>query len=179
MFSHACRKFPSTAIHPDRSEGLKLNARRSIRIAGTRFARSSKTGRDSVAEPRNVLVVEDDEALCQIVEARLRAEGFEVWTARDGVHGYSCYLYHPTELVVTDVQMPELNGFAMMRCIRAINPGVRAVYITGAADRFRADLEFERRQFGAVVIEKPFSREKLIAAMRGRSVASRLPSGAK
>jgi|GraSoiStandDraft_60_1057301.scaffolds.fasta_scaffold01765_5 CheY-like chemotaxis protein len=119
----------------------------------------------AVRKPRKVLFVEDDDALRQVFEEKLRAEGFEVWTACDGLQGYSCYFRHPTDLVVTDIQMPELDGFQMMRCIRGINPSVKTVYVTGAAERFRALLEQEKQEFGAVIIEKPFSSEKLVTVI--------------
>jgi DNA-binding NtrC family response regulator len=122
-----------------------------------------------VRKSLNVLLVEDDDALRQIMEEKLRAEGFEVRTACAGTQGYSSYLRHPTELVVTDIQMPELDGFQMMRCIRDINPSVRTIYVTGARERFRLRLELERQQFGAVIIEKPFSSDKLLRAINSES----------
>lgn len=112
--------------------------------------------------PRTVLVVEDDPALNLIIQEILHAEGLEIWTASNGVDGYSCYLRHPTELVLTDVQMPELNGFKMMRCIRAINTAVRTIYLTGAREQFRSVLERETRLYGAAILDKPFSRDDLI-----------------
>jgi DNA-binding response OmpR family regulator len=112
-------------------------------------------------KPRSVLIVDDDEALLEILAERLRMEGFEVWTACDGAHGYSCYSQRPTELVITDIQMPVLNGLDMMRYIRAINPFVKTIYVSGAVREFRASLEFEGQEFGAAVLDKPFSSEKL------------------
>jgi CheY-like chemotaxis protein len=117
----------------------------------------------TVSVPPSVLVVDDDDALRQILEERLRSQGFEVWSAADGVHGYSCYFRHPTEWVVTDVQMPALDGLQMMRAIRAINPLVKAIYLTGAVEQLRSPLERERQKFGAAVLSKPISTERLMA----------------
>jgi DNA-binding response OmpR family regulator len=114
---------------------------------------------------RSVLIVDDDESLLEILAERLRTEGFEVWTACDGAHGYSCYCRRPTELVITDIQMPVLNGLDMMRYIRAINPVVTTIYVSGAVGEFCLPLEVERRKFGAVVLDKPFSSEKLFTAI--------------
>ena len=115
----------------------------------------------AMLKSRSVLIVDDDEALLEILAERLRGEGFEVWTACDGAHGYSCYSQRPTELVITDIQMPVLNGLEMMRYIRAINPFVKTVYVSGALREFWTVLEVERQEFGAVVLDKPFSSEKL------------------
>lgn len=110
----------------------------------------------------SVLVVEDDESLAQVLALALRAEGFETRTACDGVHGYDSYSHQPTDWVVTDIQMPQLDGIGMMQCIRTINPRVRTVYMSGAVDEYRAPLEREAKQFAAKVLRKPFSRNHLI-----------------
>lgn len=114
-----------------------------------------------MVKPRSVLIVDDDEALLEILAERLRAEGLEIWTACDGAHGYACYCRTPTDLVITDIQMPVLDGLDMMRYIRGVNPAVKTIYISGAVKQFRARLEAERQTFGAVVLDKPFSSDIL------------------
>jgi len=115
----------------------------------------------SVPQPKSILIVDDEEAVTGMMADFFRSEGFEVQTALSGVHGYSCYFRHPTEWVVTDIQMPDLDGIEMMRCIRAINPSVKTVYVSGAVDRFRSVLESEKQQFGAIVLNKPFPVQEL------------------
>jgi two-component system response regulator ChvI len=115
-----------------------------------------------VSRGESVLVVEDDESLAQVLALALCAEGFEARTARDGIHGYNCYSHHPTDWVVTDIQMPQLDGIGMMQCIRAINPKVRTVYMSGAVDEYWGPLERETKEFAAKVLRKPFSRSHLI-----------------
>lgn len=65
---------------------------------------------------------------------------------------------YPTDWVLSDIQMPILNGLGMMRCIRAINPGVQTLCMSGALDQFRAVLDHESAQFGAKYQRKPFAR---------------------
>ena len=110
----------------------------------------------------SVLVVEDDESLAQVIALTLRAEGFEAVTAHDGVDGYATYFQHPTDWVVTDIQMPELDGIGMMQCIRTLNPCVRAIYMSGAVDEYQASLERETKEFAARILRKPFSRSSLL-----------------
>ena len=110
----------------------------------------------------SVLVVEDDEGLAQILALFLSAEGFETRTARDGIHGYNSYFHEPTDWVVTDIQMPLLDGIGMMQCIRSINPRVRTVYMSAAVEEYRGALEQETQQFAAKILRKPFSRGNLI-----------------
>src|SRR5262245_24372591 len=90
-----------------------------------------------VLNPQTILVVDDDEFLARLMGELLRGKGYQVWTARDGLQGYSSYHQHQAETIVTDINMPELDGFEMMRCIRLINPRARAIYMSGAPEEHR------------------------------------------
>lgn len=114
-----------------------------------------------MADSLTVLVVEDDENLSEIMAETLRVAGYEVQTAHDGLHGISSCMDCLPDVVLTDIQMPGLNGIEMMRCIRAINPGVKAIYISGAVDQYRDVLAREDKEHGAIVLNKPFSRYQL------------------
>ena len=117
--------------------------------------------------PYRVLVVDDDENFGQIIAETLMAAGYEVQTADDGLRGYLRYLDQQPEIVLTDIQMPELDGLEMIRCIRTINPNVKAIYISGAISQYREALMSEGKEYGALVLNKPFSRNDLLASMNG------------
>jgi DNA-binding response OmpR family regulator len=117
--------------------------------------------------PYRVLVVDDDENFGQIIAETLTAAGYEVQTADDGLHGYLRYLDQQPEIVLTDIQMPELDGIEMIRCIRTINPNVKAIYISGAISQYQEVLISEGKEYGALVLNKPFSRNDLLASMNG------------
>ena len=109
-----------------------------------------------------VLLVEDDASLAQVLAFALQAEGFEAYSAGDGLQGFASYSHHPTDWVVTDIQMPGLDGIAMMECIRTIKPHVRVIYMTASVEEYRGALTREKQYFAAKVLSKPFSRAKLI-----------------
>lgn len=109
-----------------------------------------------------VLVVDDDESFAELIAIKLRSRGFEVHTARNGFHGCANYFRSPSDWVVTDIQMPELDGIEMIRRIRAFNPQVKTIYMSGATDEYRAVLEHEIREFGVIVMDKPFSFDNLV-----------------
>jgi two-component system, NtrC family, response regulator len=120
-----------------------------------------------MSQGQTALVVDDDEGLTQIVAAILRMEGFEVRTADNGVHGFAAYFRNPTDWVITDIQMPELDGLEMMQCIRAINPRVKTVYMSGEVERYQALLEREAEKFAVTVLSKPFTRGHLVEKIVG------------
>lgn len=119
-----------------------------------------------------ILVVDDDENLSSIIAETLRAEGYAVNTAHSGMHGYTNYIRQKPDVVLTDIQMPELDGIEMMHHIRAIDPEVKTIYASGAVAEYRAALEAEGREHGAVVLCKPFSRGDLLQSLARLSGAA-------
>jgi DNA-binding response OmpR family regulator len=117
----------------------------------------------AVAFEKTALVVDDEEKIAEMVAAVLRVEGFQVCTATSGLQGYSSYFCDPTHWVVTDVEMPGLDGIEMVQCIRVVNPEVKVIYMTGAIDAHRVALEKEGRNYGANILRKPFSYDTLVS----------------
>ena len=68
--------------------------------------------------PKKILVVEDDVTMRETLTALLRREGFEVVSACDGEDGFTQARLHHPDLVITDLQMPLLDGVAMARKLR-------------------------------------------------------------
>lgn len=66
-----------------------------------------------------ILVVEDNEANLQLVQYLLACAGHEVLLARDGIEGVVMTLAERPDLVVCDLQMPRLDGYGMLRALRA------------------------------------------------------------
>src|SRR5262245_4025425 len=65
-----------------------------------------------------ILVVEDDQNLRLTLAELLQMEGFTVVTARDGDEGYSQAMAHQPDLVITDLNMPILDGVELARLLR-------------------------------------------------------------
>jgi CheY-like chemotaxis protein len=65
-----------------------------------------------------ILVVEDDQNLRLTLTELLRMEGFTVVTARDGDEGYLQAMTHQPDLVITDLNMPILDGVELARLLR-------------------------------------------------------------
>src|SRR6476619_1055882 len=65
-----------------------------------------------------VLLVEDDNNLREIYEARLQAEGYEIVTARDGEEALVVAKSEKPDLIISDVMMPKVSGFEMLDILR-------------------------------------------------------------
>jgi DNA-binding NtrC family response regulator len=127
-------------------------------------------------QSRTVLVVDDDESFAELIAVKLGSRGLEVRTARNGFQGCASYFRSPSDWVVTDIQMPDLDGIEMMHCIRALNPQVKAIYMSGAIDEYRAVLEHEIREFGVIVVHKPFSFDSLVEDLTRADGDTSLPA---
>ncbi len=106
-------------------------------------------------------VVENDEHLAGHMTSVLRAIGCEGCTARNGLHGDATDFRHPTALVVANIQMPELDGFEIVHCLRASNPALTALYVSGAVDELSAILESEKTDVWRLCAEQAFLDRRL------------------
>lgn len=66
-----------------------------------------------------ILLVEDDNNLREIYEARLQAEGYEIVSARDGEEALTVAMKEKPDLIISDVMMPKISGFDMLDIIRS------------------------------------------------------------
>ena len=117
---------------------------------------------------QTVLVVDDEPRIADTLATVLRGSGLEVRTANNGLQGYSSYFREPTDWIITDIEMPELNGIDMVQCIRAINASVKTIYMTGAADKHGALLTQEAHRFGAHILRKPFAFKQVIETLANK-----------
>jgi DNA-binding response OmpR family regulator len=126
-----------------------------------------------------LLVVDDDAELCELVTEYLRPEGFEVEAVHDGERGVDRALSGGHAMVVLDVMLPGLNGFEVLRRIRA-RSGVPILMLTArgeAVDRI-VGLEIGADDY----LPKPFNPRELVARIHavlrrtGHGVASAGPA---
>lgn len=70
----------------------------------------------------------------------------------------------PIDLLLTDVVMPEMSGFALADRLRATRPGLRVLYMSGFVDRDAIRYRIEER--GAALLMKPFTPAELLRQVR-------------
>jgi len=67
---------------------------------------------------RTVLVIDDEAHITHVVSLKLRNAGYEVVTAADGEEGFEAALQHAPSLVITDLQMPYLDGLELSKKLK-------------------------------------------------------------
>lgn len=82
-----------------------------------------------------ILVVEDDKAINGLVCACLRNEGYEVKACFDGEEGLKAFEESSYSLIISDIMMPKLDGFALAEAIRSANKQVPMLFMTAKDDK--------------------------------------------
>jgi two-component system, cell cycle sensor histidine kinase and response regulator CckA len=110
-----------------------------------------------------ILVVDDDPNVREITSAILSSHGYRVLAAADGAEAISLFAPRSLEIrvVVADLSMPLLDGHALMRVLRNLNPSIRVLAISGQAEQ----QELFRRQTANPLLPKPFSMHALLASI--------------
>ncbi len=80
-----------------------------------------------------ILVVDDEESMCQYLSILLSKEGYEVATATSGVAALQHLEGNACDVVMTDIQMPKMDGIQLLKGVRAIEPGMPVVIMTAYA----------------------------------------------
>lgn len=117
-----------------------------------------------------VLLVEDEPAQLAVTQLRLQAArpDWEVLTARDGVEAMKVLRTQPVDLMATDIQMPGMDGMALLAEVRR-DPdlaGLPLIFITANDDR--ASLRSGMGSGADDYLTKPFSAEELVQAIETR-----------
>jgi two-component system, OmpR family, response regulator RpaA len=83
-----------------------------------------------------LLVIEDDQALSDLLADKFRAEGFDVTTAGDGEAGLKLALEWKPDLVLLDIVMPRMDGMTMLHKLRESDQGkkMQVVLLTNLSD---------------------------------------------
>lgn len=107
----------------------------------------------------NILVVDDEESLTDLVSSALRFAGYDVTTESNGYDALRAIKHRTPDLVVLDVNMPEMDGFEVCRRLRRDGLDIPVIFLTARDDI--EDLRMGFRQGGDDYLTKPFSLEEL------------------
>ena len=113
-----------------------------------------------------ILVVEDSPTVAMVVQSALMKAGFNVILAADGLEALKLVLTHRPRLVITDAVMPRLDGYGLLRAIKAnpITAGIPLIMLTGKAS---TDEEQKALEAGFIdFIPKPVQPLRVVSRVR-------------
>jgi len=120
-----------------------------------------------------ILMIDDDRELCEMVREYLAPEGFELETVHSGETGLQRALAGEYALILLDVMLPRLNGFDLLRQLRANSNNTRVLLLTARGEDVDRIVGLE---IGADdYLPKPFNPRELLARIRA---ILRRPAGA-
>jgi len=127
---------------------------------------SRRRGRAAGGGKLRALVVEDQAILGEMIAEALGEAGFEAKLCPDAQEALRCLADDEYDIVVTDVNLPAMNGLRLFDLMRERQGGgeIPVVFVTGNARSAHTVAEIKRR--GASLVTKPFSIHELLAVVR-------------
>lgn len=121
----------------------------------------------------SVLIVDDDPVGCLISRRALERAGYTVEISSDGLQGLERIRAHEFDVIITDIQMPEMDGREMCESMYAEFPDRKplVIVITGRAEPEVGEWVLEIP--GCVLVQKPVSVSKLVEEIRSKLGAPR------
>lgn len=116
-----------------------------------------------MAQPFNILVVDDEDALRNVLSSELQSEGYSVASAADGDEAIAIVQQNTFDLVLLDIKMPRVDGFEVLRFIKERYPSTKVIMLTGFADLKNA---IESKKLGAEdFVSKPYDLVDLLTTI--------------
>lgn len=115
-----------------------------------------------------ILVIDDDELVCEMIASSLQMEGFETVSAPDGTQGVEAARAHAPDLIICDIVMPNLDGYGTLKALRD-NPGTATIpfiFLTGQSGK--GDMRQGMASGADDFLTKPIMMGELVAAIRAR-----------
>lgn len=88
-------------------------------------------------QPLSILLVEDEKDACEIISSMLSMAypQASIYTATDGKAGFAIFSQYTPEIVITDINMPEMDGLQLLQRIAEIKPATRLIVVTAHSDK--------------------------------------------
>lgn len=128
------------------------------------FFGQGKSRRASTMSKKVIVVVDDDESWSKAVRSLLSNEGYDVKVANDGASGLDLFERIRPALVIVDVHLPRVNGFALLRQLRLSNREARVVMVS--ADDQSSLVGQALAEGAATFLRKPIPDDLLLRAVR-------------
>jgi two-component system OmpR family response regulator len=114
-----------------------------------------------------ILIVEDDDAVLELVTTRLELAGFRTAYVRDGIHAINTIMASaPPDGIVLDIGLPRMNGFDVLRAMKNVPRLQRVPVLVLTARHSPEDVKSALSLGAKDYLTKPFQDEQLIARVR-------------
>ncbi|MDT0180055.1 response regulator transcription factor [Microbacterium sp. ARD31] len=122
-----------------------------------------------------ILIIEDESRIASFVSRGLEAAGYETQTVEDGGEGLAAALHGDADLVLLDVGLPTMDGFEVLRALRAERNTIPVIMLTArSSTRDTVDgLDAGANDY----VPKPFTFDELLARVRSRLRETALSPG--
>lgn len=111
----------------------------------------------------SVLIIDDDAAIRSMMSQILSSAGYQVSPAADGKAGINLYRENPTDLIITDLVMPEKDGIELIMELRREFPQAKIMAMSGGSQYGNMDYLKTAKILGAIrVLDKPFEIDTLL-----------------
>ncbi len=107
---------------------------------------------------KKVLVVDDDPVVIRLVKELLKAQGFAVETAKDGIDAMIMVQKNKPDLIILDIMMPELNGYDVLKTLKFQEEYKKIPIILLTAREQELDKRISQ-MMGIDYLQKPLDRE--------------------
>ena len=107
----------------------------------------------------SILLIDDDASLLRVTEYNLSSAGFHVTSAADGKAGLEAFQANLPDLVITDVQLGDMDGLELLKLFKEQEPDIPVIVITAFGS---INMAVQAMHLGAFTfITKPFDRDAL------------------
>jgi YesN/AraC family two-component response regulator len=115
----------------------------------------------------SILIIDDELQIRVMMRRILEKVGYEVYEASDGKEGIRLFRNKPTDLVITDIIMPEKEGLETILDLRHDFPKIKIIAISGGGKTGLPNFLPAAKKFGAIrTLPKPFGKDDLLKLVK-------------
>ena len=116
---------------------------------------------------KRILIIDDETNILLMLKKMLERAGYEIDLASNGEEGLRLFRNAPSDLVITDIIMPEKEGLETIREMRKMQPEMKIIAMSGGV-KISADNYLETAKiFGASrIMEKPFTQQAMVSIVK-------------
>ena len=106
---------------------------------------------------KTILIVDDEEALSQMLNDLLSAEGYKILEANNAAQALGILKSTHVDLMISDIVMPGMDGFELVEKVKELYPQVKIQLVSGYSDQIQDDVVLHKK-----ILYKPYSQFDMI-----------------